>query len=781
MSFRRFLFGLVAAIWAMGSPSIAKEPVDYADPMIGTSNSRWMLGPYACVPFGMVQLGPDNQDSIWMGGYEASINSIAGFSHIHAWTMAGLRIMPMTTDLVLGGGRPDAPFVGANAGYHSRFLKETEKASPGYYGVHLYDHDVKAEMTATTRCGFQRYTFGEFAEARILIALQFPAEYNFVVQEGSLRRVSDTEIEGYARTKSGGWYTTGDAGKNDYTLYFVIQFDKPFASFNGWRGKGPELNLTEISGEKNMGAFVTFATHKGEVIQVRTALSLVDPEGARKNLKAELSPFGWDFDKAAAAAKKRWNDLLGRARVEGGSERDKVKFYTNLYRAYCAKQTWNDVDGRYVDPKEEIRQLPPGTEIYGGDAFWNTFWNLNGLWSLLTPDIMNNWVVTQLELFKATGWTSNGPTGLEMSGIMDTSHETALMVAAYQKGIRNYDAKELYRAVHHTVTEQGTNLPYSMSAGNRKLDVYREKGYVPYDKGKTCWTMDYAYDDFCVAQLAKSLGKEEDYRELLARSRSWTNLFHPELKFAVPRNSAGEWMQDFNPFSGLSWVEGNSWEYTFYTPHDTAHLIELMGCDEFNRRLEEGFEKSYKHRFGAHAFDREQSGAFEYYVNHGNEPNMQAAYLFNYSGKPWLAQKYARAIMEIYYGDTPYRGWEGDEDEGQMGGWFVMSAMGLFEMNGGVTPRPVIEVGSPLFERVTIKLDPKYYPGRQFTIEARNNSAENIYIQSAKLNGKPLTRPWFYFDEITGGGSLELVMGAQPNKAWGSRPEDTPPYESPRP
>ena len=772
------LSSIAVTLSGESNPLMAKDPADYADPMIGTSNSRWMLGPYACVPMGMVQLGPDNQAKGWMGGYEASINSVAGFSHIHAWTMAGLRIMPATTDLVLTGGTPDSPFVGANAGYHSRFNKDTERASPGYYRVHLFDHNVTAEMTATTRCGFQKYTFGPASDARVMISLQFPAEYNFEVQEGSLRKISDTEITGYAKTKSGGWYTTGDPGWNEYTLHFIIQFDRPFTSFNGWRGKGPEKNLTEINGRGDMGAFVTFDATQGTTVQIRTALSLVDAEGARKNLQAELVPFGWDFSKVAAAARKSWNDLFNKVKVEGGSERDQVKFYTNLYRTYCAKQTWSDVDGRYTDPQERIQQLPAGAAIYGGDAFWNTFWNQNGVWSLLSPEIMNNWVVTELELYKHNGWTSGGPTGVEYSGIMDTSHETALMVAAYQKGIRNYDPELLYQAVKNTVTQPGQRLPYSLKAGNQKLAVYREKGYVPYDQGKTCWTMDYAYDDFCVAQLAKSLGREADYQELLARSRNWKNIFHPELKYAVPRHSNGEWIKDFNPFSGRSWVEGNSWQYTFYVPHDVSHLVSLMGRDEFNQRLENGFEKARPHRFAAHVFDREQNEAFEFYVNQGNEPNMQAAYLFNYSGKPWLTQKYVREIMEVYYGDTPYRAWEGDEDEGQMGAWFVMSALGLFEMNGGVTPRPTIDIGSPLFKRATIQLDSVYHSGREFVIEAKNQSPANVYVQEARLNGVRLSGPWIYFDAITRGGKLELVMGPKPNRAWGSAPEDAPPYET---
>ena len=244
-------------------------------------------------------------------------------------------------------------------------------------------------------------------------------------------------------------------------------------------------------------------------------------------------------------------------------------------------------------------------------------------------------------------------------------------------------------------------------------------------------------------------------------------MFHPELEFSVPRQSNGEWLADFNPFAGFSWIEGNSWQYTFYVPHDVTHLVELIGKEHFNRRLEDGFEKSYQHCFAAHVFDREQSEAFEFYVNHGNQPNMQAAYLFNHSGQPWLAEICPRHHGALLRHDAisrlaRRRGRRPDRR------WFVISAMGLFEMNGGVSVRPIVEIGSPLFDLATIKLDSHYYGGRTFVIKAKNNGARNIYIQSAKLNRKPLTGPWFHFDEITSGGKLELVIGAEPNTGWGA-------------
>jgi len=739
-----------------------KTPADLVDVFIGTSNSRWMLGPYACVPFGMVQLGPDNQTGGWMSGYEYSISNVTGFSHLHAWTMGGLMIMPATQDLTLSDGAADRPYRGANAGYHSRVLKETEQASPGYYSVELYDASVRAEMTATTRTGFLRFTPRENREFRVLLDLAFPSEYHFKVEEARIARVSDRQIEGHARCRVWGAF--------DYTLHFVVRFNKPFTSFNAWNEKDVKRNATEASGGGDTGAWVTFPGRIDDPLLVQTGLSLVDLNGARKNLRTELEPFQWDFDAVTRAARDRWNDLLGRIRVEGGTEKDRIKFYTNLYRCYCAKQTWNDVDGRYTDPAETIRHLPEGCSIYGGDAFWNTYWNLNGVWSLISPNIMNNWVVTELELFKHTGWTSNGPTGVELTGIMEVSHEIALMVAAYQKGIRNYDVNRMYEAVLHTVTEQGRHLgPVSGPAGNRRLDVYKKLGYVPSDQAPVCRTLDYAYDDFCVAQLAKALGKTEQSEALMARSANWKNIFHPERKLVVPRDSSGRWQLELGPFSGRHLVEGNAWQYSWYVPHDIPGLVRFMGRDLFNRRLEEGFTKSAPHRFAAHAFDRGQTKAIEYYVNHGNEVNMQAAYLFNYSGKPWLTQKYARAVMEAYYGCTPYHGWEGDEDEGQMGGWFVMSALGLFEMDGGVTPDPMVDLGSPLFERIVVTLDPSFYPGKTFTIIARDNSKKNVFIQSAVLNGEPLKSPRLRFHDVVGGGELVLTMGPEPNRSLWKR------------
>ena len=735
-----------------------KTPADYVNVFTGTSNSRWMLGPYAGVPYGMVQLGPDNQESGWMAGYDYSIMNVTGFSHIHAWTMAGLMVMPQTQDFTIDNGASSKAYRGAGAGFHSRIFKETEIASPGYYSCELYDADCKAELTATTHCGFHKYTFNKDIEnARILLVLNFPYEYRFNIEDAVIEKVNNNYIEGYALTRA--------ESSGIYKLYLVIQFNKAFSSFNGWESDNFTLNGSKISGKGDVGAYVNYSVKAGESIMMKVGLSLVDMEGARNNLKTELNSFGWNFDEVVAAALQSWNNLLSTIEVKGSDE-NKEKFYTNFYRSF-AKQTWSDLDGRYVDPFDKIRQLPEGGVMYGGDAFWNTFWNFNTILSLVAPDIMNNWVTTELELFDKTGWTNNGPTGIKMTGIMEVTHEIALMVSAYQKGIRDYDVNKLYQAVSHNGMEQGKRLPGNGLSGMERLDIYNKLGYVPLEIDAASRTLDYAYTDFCAAQLAKAMNKEADYDFFLKRSENWKNQFHPELKWQMPKDKSGRWMKDWELFSGKSWIEGNSWQYTWYVPHDVTGLVNLMGKELFNTRLEEGFENSVKHNFAAHAFDRAQNEAFEYYINHGNEGNMQASFLFNYSGKPWLTQKYSRAILDKYYGITPYHGWEGDEDEGQMGGWFVIASMGLFEMNGGVTDEPVFDLTSPLFDEIIIHIDKMYNGGKPFVIKTISNSYKNIYIQSATFNGNPLNKPKLKFKDVVKGGELVFIMGEKPNEGWG--------------
>ncbi|HTL10801.1 MAG TPA: GH92 family glycosyl hydrolase [Chitinophagaceae bacterium] len=746
-----------------------KQPVDYADPLLGTSESRWMLNPGATMPLGMVQLAPDNQGGVWKSGYEYSINNIGGFSHIHSWTMAGLSVMPTVGVLNTRRGPADGPTTGWTTGYRSRIDKTTEQASPGYYAVTLMNGNIHTELTTTTRTGFFKFTFPEEEDAHILLDLDIPFENTADILDASFKKISDTEIEGYSHQK---W------SWNEYTVHFVIRFNKPMKNFGGWRGNTVIKDSTEIKGKGKMGAYADFNPKKGEVILMQTAISLVSIEQARLNMTTELNAYQWNFDAVHQQARKVWNDLLGKIKVEGGTEANKKKFYSNFYRSYVARTTWSDVNGKYVDVNEKVRQVDSNNPIYGSDALWNTFWNLNQLWGLVNPDITSNWVKSLLEIYNTGGWLPKGPAGIEYSGIMEASHEIPLIVGAYQKGIRDFDVQNAMKAMLHQQTTPGVVTPENGFAGNKFLDAYMKLGYVPQEEGQVSNTLEYAYDDWCVAQFAKAIGKEDVYQQFIKRAGNYKNVFDTSTGYIRMKHADGTWVKEWTPycctsFSGPGYLEGNAWQYSFFNPHDVQGILNLMGRDEFNQRLDDGFKKSVKYNFNAEGdlYDRVP-------INHGNQPNMQAAWLFNYSGKPWLTQHWSREIMNRYYGTTPYHGWLGDEDEGQMGAWFVMSAMGLFETNGGASVQPFYEIGSPLFEKITIELDPKYYKGKTFTIIAKGSSDANRYVQSAQLDGKPLTKPWFYHADLVDGGSLVLTMGATPNTRWGSKPADAPPSMS---
>jgi Putative alpha-1,2-mannosidase len=428
MKYQTFKLLVILLTFSVSVYAQQKEPVDYVNPFIGTSNSRWMLFPGVTRPNGMVKLSPDNQRGVWQGGYEYSIGSIHGFSHLHGWTMAGLLTMPANGDLTLSAGLPDDPFKGAGAGYHSRFRHEDEHASPGYYSVFLLDPKVKAELTSTERVGYQRYTFQKDSTNRVMVSLSIPAEYRYDLTDAVITKVNNSEIQGYAKSAS--------ANFNDYTLHFVMQFSKPFQKFHGWVN-GKEIgNYNEVKGSKDVGAYLTFPTLKEEQVIIRTGISFVSIDQARNNLEAESSGFDWDFDKLVKENRTIWNNILKTIEVNGGTETDQVKFYTNFYRCFTGKMTMSDNNGKYMDACENEQQLSGKRKaMIGGDAYWNTFWNLNLLWTLTAPDVVSEAVDTQLEMYEKTGWLSKGPAGIEYSGIMEGSHEMALITSAYLKGI----------------------------------------------------------------------------------------------------------------------------------------------------------------------------------------------------------------------------------------------------------------------------------------------------------------------------------------------------------
>jgi len=738
-------------------------PADYVDTKMGTAHSRWMIAPGPWMPFGMVKLSPDNQNSGWQAGYDPIFETIGCFSHIHEWTMAGLGLMPTNGPLLTETGDERNP----DEGYRSRINAEKEEAPLGYYMAELTDYGITAELTATTRCSFQRYTFPRDKEgSRVLIDLQIPAEYSYELEEVRIEQTGENRIEGFSRQHTPNTWSGGVS--QEYTVNFYVEFDRPIKKTGFWTEKGiaEGMSLLEADSPDDAGAFVEFDTGVDPVVQVRSAISYVSVENAAMNLENEISnPFGWDFDAVREHNVDTWNELFERVEITSADSREKRRFYTNMYRALCSRNIFSDVDGRWVDSGERVRQMKdPSSPALGCDAFWNTFWNLNQFWNLVTPEWTNRWVNSQLAMYDADGWLAKGPAGMEYIPVMVAEHEIPLIVAAYQAGIRDFDTEKAFEAVKKMQTTRAREVDGGF-AGNRDLLPYLEYHYVPYDKGRFSNTMEYAFDDWTVSQFALSLGKEADYKNFLRRGYYWKNAIDPETGYARMKDSNGRWLPDFDPYkSGANhhYVEGNAWQLTFFVPQDVPALAEAIGRERFIERLEWGFRESEKLRFNG---KRDQY--WDYPVAHGNQQSMHFAYLFNWVGRPWLTQQWSRAIVDRYYGYGLSNAYLGDEDQGQMSAWFLMAALGLFQTDGGCSSEPVYEIGSPIFPKVVIDLGKRYGRGEEFIIEARNTSRLNKYVQGAILNGKALDDFKFPAEELLKGGKLELQMGPRPNENWG--------------
>jgi len=749
-------------------PHAPITPAAYVDTKMGTAHSRWMIAPGPWMPFSMVKMSPDNQNDSWQAGYEPTFESIGCFSHIHEWTIAGLGCMPTNGPLQIKvGDQKDV-----DSGYRSRIDKASEDAPIGYYGVDLIDYDILAEMTATARCGFQRYTFPKDREgSRVLFDLMIPSEYTYKLLEVYIKKTGDKTLEGYSHQLCPNTWSGGIS--QEYTVHFVAEFDQSISGFSVWTEDGvqEDPDMLMIQNIADAGAIVRFDTWENNVVQLRTAISYVSIENARENLETEISnPFGWDFKAVRQAHVDAWDELMHRVKVTTNDRREKMRFYNNFYRSLCSRNTFSDVNGQWRDADELIRQLDdPASPALGCDAFWNTFWNLNQFWNLVTPEWSNRWVKSQLAMYDANGWLAKGPAAMEYIPVMVAEHEVPLIVGAYQMGIHDYDVDMAYEAVKKMQTTPGQVVGGGY-AGNRDLLTYLQHGYVPYDKGRFSNSLEYSFDDWTVSQFAKALGKENDYLTFLERGYYWRNIIDEVTGYARMKDSKGEWMPDFDPYkSGANrhYVEGNAWQLTYFVPQDVPALAEAIGKDRFIARLDWGFGESDKTRFNGL-----NDQYWNYPVMQGNQQSMHFAFLFNWVEKPWLTQKWSRAIIDRYYGYGIANAYLGDEDQGQMSAWFIMASLGLFQTDGGCRYEPIYEIGSPLFEKVEIDLGQQYGRGSTFVIEARNASRLNKYVQSARLNGEVLEDFKFPASALLKGGSLELEMGAQPNENWGINGEN---------
>lgn len=771
------------------SPKKVNSLVDYVDTKIGTGHSRWMIAPGPWMPFSMVKISPDNQKKGWQAGYQPTFESIATFSHIHEWTMAGLGTFPTNGPLITEMGNPGEP----DTGYRSRIDKTTEKAPLGYYSAFLSDYKIKAELTGTTRCSFQRYTYPtDVPNSRILVDLQIPSEYGYEVEKAHFEKVNDHKIVGYSKQASHSiwgeqYYRSkmvedGDKKRQwddihqEYTIHFVMEFDQPIKSFGVWTDgptKGQEdvttaSNIDQLTVEnpEDIVAFIEFETSKNQVVKTRTGISYVSIENAAMNLDKEIAtPFGWNFGKVRSQQEDTWNKLFERVLITSNSRSEKTRFYSNMYRALVSRNIFSDVEGSWMDANEDIRKFEnPKDVALGCDAFWNTFWNLNQFWNLVTPEWSSKWVKSQLAMYDTGGWLAKGPAGMEYIPVMVAEHEIPLIVGAYQMGIRDFDVEKAFDAVYKMQTTKGEQVGNGY-AGNRDLETYLEHKYVPYNKGRFSNTLEYSFDDFTVSQLAKALGKKEEFMEFIDRGYWWKNAIDPEMGFARLKDSHGEWFKDFDPIEtggNHQFAEGNAWQLTFFVPQDIPALAKIIGEDEFTKRLDGGFNVSSNWRYNA-----PNEKYWDFPVIQGNQQSMHFSFMFNWVKKPWLTQKWNRDILARFYGYGISNAYLGDEDQGQMSAWFMMSSMGLFQTDGGTRAEPIYEIGSPLFEKIEIDLGNQYNRGKTFVIEAKNASFNNKYVQSATLNGEELSNFWFPANKLLKGGKLELQMGPEPNKNWG--------------
>lgn len=728
------LFSFSACVSQQPDAETECYATEYVNPFIGTDFTGNTY-PGAQAPFGMVQLSPDNGLPGWdrISGYFYPDSTIAGFSHTHlSGTGAGdlydISFMPVT----LPYKEADAPL-----GIHSLFSHDEETASAGYYQVRLKDYDINVELTATERCGIQRYTFPE-ADAAIFLNLRKAMNWDFT-NDTRIEVVDSVTIQGYRF--SDGW-------ARDQHIYFRTRFSKPFASV--------QLDTAAVIKDgKRIGssaiARFDFHTSAGEQILVTTAISGGSMEGAARNLAAEAPAD--DFDKYLAATRKNWNEQLSKVEIKSNDIDEKVKFYTALYHSMLAPTIYSDVDGAYYGPDKQSHQADGWTN-YSTFSLWDTYRAAHPLYTYIEPQRVNDMVKSFLAFSEQNGrlpvWNFYGSETDMMIGY----HAVPVIVDAYLKGIGDFDPKKALAACVATA-----NIDEY-----RGIGLYKKYGYVPYDVtdhyNSENWslskTLEYAYDDYCIARMAEKLGKKQIADEFYKRSLNYKNVYNSQTTFMQPRNNKGSFIENFSPDDYTPHIcESNGWQYFWSVQQDVDGLISLVGGKErFAQKLDSMFTYNPSADEDLPIFSTGMIGQYA----HGNEPSHHVIYLFNAIGQPWKTQKYAAEVMHELYKNTP-AGLCGNEDCGQMSAWYVFSAMGFYPVD------PIsgkYEIGTPMYPEMKMHLA----NGKTFTILAPAVSKENIYIQSVKLDGKPYDKSYITHEQIMNGSIFEFEMGNKPGKVW---------------
>lgn len=708
------------------------QPTAYVNTFIGTGGHGHTY-PGATLPFGMVQLSPDTRLEGWdgCGGYHYDDNYIYGFTHTHlngtgVPDLCDILIMPTTGETRWNNGSDGKP------GYGSHFSHGNESAEPGYYKVYLDDYKITAELTATTRAGMHCYTYPTNSDANILLDLFHRDE----VLESSIKVISNTRIEGLRRSRS--W------AQNQY-VYFAAEFSEPFSSYEIAIDNKTQPGIKSVADAKNIKAIFHFAKNQGTIL-VKVGISAVSTDGAWRNLNTEIP--GWDFGKVRAEAKSTWNKELSKIEVEGGSDNQKTIFYTALYHTMVTPNTYMDVDGSYRGRDLKVHKDSTFTN-YTVFSLWDTYRAFHPLMTIIDQKRTLDYIKTFLVQYDQGGLLPVWELAGNETNCMIGYHSVPVIVDAYLKGIHGFDTEKAFAAMQKSATHEG----------NKGLQAFDKNGFIASDdeSESVSKTLEYAYDDWCIAQFAKANGKNDAYKYFIQRGQNYKNVFDPSTGFMRARTNGG-WFNPFDPFEvNFNYTEANAWQYSFSAVQDMSGLISLFGSKQkLAEKLDALFSVSSK------TSGRDQSdisGLIGQYA-HGNEPSHHIIYLYPFAGQAWKTQKLVHQVLNTLYHNNP-DGLSGNEDCGQMSAWAVMSALGFYTVTPGTD---TYVIGTPWFSKATIHLE----NGKQFTISAKNTSNNNFYIQSATLNGHKTNASFFHHVDIMNGGELQFVLASRPNKNWGS-------------
>ena len=692
-----------------------QSPIDSVNPFIGTGFHGHTY-PGATAPYGAVQLSPDTRKGNWdaCSGYHYSDSTLMGFSHTH---LSGTGCIDLGDILF----RPSLQTPLA-------FSHSDEKASPGYYSVNLREAGVLAELTTTPHVGIHRYTYKKGIEATLVVDMDHLLD-NEYIYEGWVKQTGENELTGMRRTR--GWVD------NQY-VFFVAQFSQPFSSM-------------EQPSERQ--AVLTFDTTTGKPIICKVGVSIVNEENARLNLEQETDSYGFDFDAIHQATRSDWEKELDVITVEGGTEAERTNFYTALYHSKIIPNIASDVNGQYRRHDMSVATIPAGRRQFSTFSTWDTFRAWHPMMTLLDTTLVNDMVQSLLDMYDASGELPLWPLSAGETGTMIGYHSTSIIADAYLKGIRGYDAEHALEA-----------MKISAEKNKKGADYYIKEGFIPTNikKESVSCLLEFAYDDWCIAQMAKALGHMDDYETFIKSSQNFINVFDGSTRFFRGKRQDVNWETPFDPFAiGRSYTEATAWQYRFFTPHDVYGLTQLFGGREaFIADLDSLFMVTSE--VVGDLVD--VTGLVGQYA-HGNEPSHHMAYLYSYVGEPWKTQEWTRRLLDEMYQPTP-EGIIGNEDCGQMSAWYLLSSLGFYSVCPGSNQ---FILTAPLFDKATVKLG----NGKILTITA-NQPEKNKYITSVSLNGKEIKHCYITYYQLMQGGTLDFTLSATPDKSWGTAPEYAP-------